>query len=109
MESKRGFWCSTCRYGSTTAKPWTKCPQCGSEGSLTTCPFTPGKREKGMGSGQPSGKTQAKLRGRPSTGKPQEKILRKLEARKKFCAAHGTHKGKHLHTIPGSMKKGGGW
>ena len=42
-------------------------------------------------------------------GNPDPKILRKLAARRKADAAHGTHKGKHLHTVPGSMKKGGGY
>lgn len=49
------------------------------------------------------------------------KLLRKLEARKKADQDHDlspgwprsgkgdTHKGKHLHTVPGSMKKGGGF
>lgn len=36
------------------------------------------------------------------------KVVKALELRKKIDASHGLAKGKHIHTIPGSMKKGGG-
>lgn len=105
VKGVKGFWCSRCNYGSTTAKAFVLCPQCGVENLNTrSSPFPP--KPTKIGSTNPNGKTTAV---RKPTGTAQQKILERLAARKKFDAAHGTSKGKHIHTIPGSTQKGGGW
>ncbi len=103
----KGFWCNACHFGSTTTKAFTTCSQCGAVNSgVMKFPF-PTKPLK-VGSTNANGKTERKRRGgTPARGIPQKKITDKLEARKKADANHGkTHS---QHTVPGSMKKGGGY
>lgn len=40
--------------------------------------------------------------------KPDCKAWAVLEGRRKADAAHGASKGKSLHTVPGSLQRGGG-
>lgn len=60
-KSVRGYWCLKCKYGSPATRPFQRCPQCGAvDDGTTSQPYKQGKPEKGMGSGQPTGKTARK-------------------------------------------------
>jgi hypothetical protein len=107
QQKKNGYWCVSCRYGAVGARIWIKCPNCGSQEGTMESPL-PSKPADGFrGSGQATGITEIRRHGsRPAKGTARPKILRKLEARKKQCAAQKP--GKFTPTMPGSMKKGGG-
>lgn len=62
-----------------------------------------GKDYIGIHNGEKKGKQFS------APGKENVKAARKLARRKKIDSEHGPSKGKHIHTIPGSMKKGGGY
>ena len=103
----KGWYCGVCHYGSQSIEPFVKCPQCGAVHNGSRKPPFPPKPLR-HGSGNPNGKTESDrhhLKG--PTGTPQKKITDKLARRRK---ADSEHKATHSqHTVPGSMKKGGGY